>query len=162
DQNDFIPAYEQLQQRENEFTTDDGREAFRIVLERHRFLAAMKTNMILGIEASPFSWGYGFGAAARDITGASVRGLLVQGEKNPVPWSSIQPPQMLKLVDRYIDSRDITARQRMEIAFGAAIYADLFGLSARDRARHYASRAMDMGLNQRTFQQILEARWDDQ
>lgn len=160
DVNAFTEAYEQLQTHTDDFTTDEGRAAFGHALERHRYLAAMKMNIIRGIETSPFPWGYGFGATARDITGASLRGLQVQGTSTPIPWESLQPPQMLKLVDRYIESRDLNARERLEVAFGAAIYSDLFGEQGRERARYYAIRAMDMGLNSRIFEQVLESRWD--
>jgi len=159
DQNAFTEAYAQLQERVNDFTTDEGKEAFRQVLERYRYLAAMKANIIRGIEVAPFPWGYGFGATARDISGASLLGLQIHGTRTPVPWASVSPPQMLKFVDRYIESRDITARERIEIAFGAAFYVDLFGEAGRERARFYANRALDMGLDRRTFEQLLEARW---
>ena len=89
-----------------------------------------------------------------------MQGLEVQGSRTPVPWSSIQPQQMLRLVDRYVESRDITPRQRREIAFGAALYADLFGEDARARARQYKTRAIDLGLRRETFENVLQARWD--
>lgn len=160
DQNAFQEAYDQVQQSAKNFTTDKGKEVFRYASERHRYLAAMKANLIEGMNADPFPWGYGAGSTARDITGASVRGIEIHGTIAPVPWNTITPAQMMKLIDRYLKSRKITTKQRMEIAFGAAIYADLFGEAGRERARFYATRAMDLGLHRDTFANILEVRWD--
>jgi hypothetical protein len=159
DQNQFQEAYDQVEDSEESFTTDAGKEAFRYALERHRYLAALKANLIEGMNAEPFPWGYGTGSTARDITGASVRGIEINGSIAPVPWNEITPAQMMKLIDRYVKSRAISTRKRMEIAFGAALYADLFGEAGRERARFYATRAMDLGLNRNTFANILESRW---
>lgn len=160
DQNAFTDAYNQMQTYANNFTTETSIQAYRNSLERFRYLSLMKENIIAGIQAAPFPWGYGSGASARDITGASSRGLQVQGARDPIPWSNAQPQQMLRLIDRYIESRDLSVRQRMEIAFGGALYADLFGEAARDRARSYKRRAMDLGLRRETFENVLESRWD--
>ncbi len=159
EKNDFRAAHAQLQEKADNYTTPEGKEAFRRLLERYRYLASMKTNLIKGMQAEPFPWGWGFGSSARDISGASDRGISVQGISAPVSWDTVTPPQMTKLVDRYTASRVLSTRERIEIAFGAAVYADLFGAPARDRARHYANRAMDLGMNRRDFEELLEARW---
>jgi len=159
DINAFEEAYNQLKAQQDSFTTAESQTAFSDALERLRYLAAMKANIIEGINTAPYPWGYGSGATARDITGASAEGIQAKGIENPIPWQSILPTLMLKLIDRYIDSRAINVRQRIEIAFGAAIYADLFGEQGRERARYYATRALDLGLKRQTFERVLEARW---
>ena len=158
--NDFAQAYNLMRDRANLFTTEEGRTAHGHSLERYRFLASMQENIIAGIQAEPYRWGYGSGRAARDIIGASQQnGLQVQGLPSPVAWEDVDPDLMVRLIDRYRESRDLNARQRTEITFGAAIYADLFGEEARDRARRYAQRAMALGLRRQTFENVLESRW---
>jgi serine/threonine protein kinase len=160
DENAFEHAHTQIRGHATSFLTEKGKEQFRISVERYRFLAAMKTNLTRAMLLAPFTWGWGTGTAARDITGASERGIHVQGFRGPVPWKEVPPAQMMKIIDNYIDSRDLSARDRVEIAFGAALYADLFGANYRSHSRRYATRALDMGLNRGVFENVLEARWN--
>jgi len=53
----------------------------------------------------------------------------------------------------------LRARDRINIAFGAAIYCDMFGKDGRERAQQYANRAMDLGLARDKFARLIEAGW---
>ncbi len=162
EQNDFETAYEQIQAKEDLYTTPKGKDAYEDLVERYRYLAQMKQHLIKGMQKDPLAWGWGFGSTARDILSASPLGIRVSGIDKPFGWNTVQPPQMLKLIDYYIGSEALTRRERIQTAFGAAIYADMFGESARDRARHYANLAIDLGLNRKTFARLLENRWAQQ
>lgn len=159
DANDYGEALEQLKQRAANYQTEQGKAAIQILIDRYEYLTRMKTTLIAGMQKTRYPWGWGSGASARDIETADAKGITVKGAPAPIPWSSVTTPQMLKIVDFYLSSRDLRARQRIDIAFGAAIYCDMFGKQARERAQQYANRAMDLGLSRDTFDRLIEAGW---
>jgi len=157
--NNFEEALAALKQKQDNFTTKEGKEALRVVTERYTWMVMMKQALIAGMQAAPYAWGWGFGAAARDIEKATDRGIFVKGTTRPYPWSEVQPTQMLKLVDYYVGVRTMKPRDRVNLIFGAAIYCDEFGPSGRERAQSYANRAMDIGISRETFTRLLESGW---
>lgn len=159
DANNFEEALQALKQRSDNYQTNDGKAAFQVVLDRYDYLIKMKTGLIAAIQEAPFAWGWGFGAASRDIVNADEKGIYLKGVPKPRPWSEAQIPQMLKLVDYYLGSRTMRARIRIEIAVGAAIYCDEFGEQGRERSKLYANRALDLGLDRDVFNRLLEASW---
>lgn len=160
DANAFEKAYSELTKLQPNYTTEEGKAAFDIALQRTRYLAAMKEAIITGIQEEPFPWGWGFGATARDIVRANERGIYIKDYPTPAKWETVQAPQMLKLVDRYLASRAIGVREKINLAFGAAIYCDQFGEEGRQRAIQYANRALDLGLKRETFETLLQNRWN--
>jgi len=161
DTNSYEEALEQLKQRAANLETEKGQEAIQVLIGRYDYLVRMKAALIAGMQQTRYPWGWGFGSAARDIESANEEGIIVKGSPVPHTWSSVLTPQMLKLVDNYLTSRDLRARFRVDLAFGAAIYCDMFGQQGRERAQQYANRALDLGLSRDTFDKLLEAGWQE-
>jgi serine/threonine protein kinase len=159
DAHNFEGALATLKQRLGNYTTKEGKDAFQVCIDRYTFLTQMKEGLITAMQEMPYTWGWGSGNSARDIEKADGKGIYVKGTRKPYAWAEIPSTQMLKLVDYYIEMRTTKPRARINIAFGAAIYCDEFGPTARDRARNYANRAMDMGLTKESFTRLLESGW---
>ncbi len=159
EKNNFEEGLADLQRRRENYTTEQGRNALQVHIDRYEQLVQMKAALISSMQETPFAWGWGSGSTARDIERADVRGIYVKGSRTPFPWAAVQTPQMLKMVDHYLAQRSVRTRTRIALAFGAAVYCDKFGQAGRDKARQYATRAMDLGLPREIYSRLLESQW---
>jgi hypothetical protein len=130
----------------------------------------MRKDLIDSINEKAFSWGWGSGASARDIVKASEQGITLNDSTAIYPWKAVNIPQMLKIVDHYIDAREPLNSTKKYLSLGAAVYCDehseLIGnvdddktkkkkKRAKDKARAYLNKSIGFGLRQSVADKLL-------
>jgi len=159
DSNNFEEALKTLRQNQANYQTTEGKAAIAITTDRYDYLVRMKTALIASINESPYAWGWGSRAAARDIVKADEKGVYVKGVAQPFEWSGIQAQQMLQMINHYLKLPTVRSSVKREIAFGAAIYCDKFGPQARDSAKKFGDKAMTFGISRENHTRLLENGW---
>jgi serine/threonine protein kinase len=158
-EHDFEGIVALLEQKLEGYKTEKGREALGIVRDRFKHVLAMRDEIITNINATPFPWGWGARASARDVVKASVKGISIADSAAVYPWKAVSVVQMLKFIDHYIDARGTRATSKAQIAFGAAIYCDEFGDKGKSKAKTYLNRALGLGFPRAEQERLLESGW---
>ena len=159
-QNSFQDAINDIKTAMTGIETKEGKAAFANLLENYEYLLAMKTILTESINKTPFHWGWGAGHSARDILKVTRRGIMVKGRSKPYEWKEVSIAQMLKMVDHYLKDRNIKARIKAKLAFGAAVYCNEFeSEGAKKKAKLYINKALDNGFSRRTQERLVPAVW---
>jgi hypothetical protein len=162
-QNDFDGIAAGLKKNMAGYKTARGKLAIRNVINRYKQMALMQKELISCINKNPFPWGWGFGSSARDIVSADEKGVRIKGSGAIHPWSGIAPPQMLKLVDHYLESRETRASSQSNLAMGAAVYCDesIAGVGekikpkVKAKAKSYMHKAINYGFNRSKAEDLM-------
>jgi hypothetical protein len=117
--------------------TDEGRKAAQPAIDLCARLVSFKAFLIERLAVDPFKWGWGEGAAARDIVGATEEG--VRHSTGFAGWPDIGTKQLVKIIERYVNDGKLGAKVQGENALGAALL--LRDLGAADAAEVFARRA---------------------
>jgi len=137
---EYKKAVDALTARLQDYETDEGRNAVRILINRYSRLQKLELFVIERLNADPFQWGWGFGRAAEDVLGADASGVKIRG--GTVPWSQVNTAQMLKFIKHYLMSENIAARVLAQQNLAAAIFCyENGGVNA---AAHYAKKAVEL------------------
>jgi hypothetical protein len=120
--------------------TDEARAAARAVADRYVYLSGLKSFLVERLNAQPFQWGWGFGAAALDIVGATD--VEIKLKQKAILWSSVGMPQMVKIIDNYISDKSLQIRVRAKQNLAAAILCEEQGLP--DAMTKYQNRAVEL------------------
>jgi uncharacterized protein involved in propanediol utilization len=162
-QNDFDGIAAGLKKNMAGYKTARGKLAIRNVINRYKQMALMQKELISCINKNPFPWGWGFGSSARDIVSADEKGVRIKGSGAIHPWSGIAPPQMLKLVDHYLESRETRASSQSNMAMGAAVYCDesISGVDekiqpkVKAKAKSYMNKAINYGFSRSKAEALM-------
>ena len=156
---DFDGVVAALEEKAKGYETDEGKAALQVFIDRYKLVATLKQELIAAITANPQPWGWGSGTSARDLAGASEKGISVVGTSATYPWKAVSVLQMLKFTDYYLKLPDVRIASKMRIAIGAAIYCDEFGEKGRAKAKTYLNRALDLGFPRREQERLIETGW---
>jgi serine/threonine protein kinase len=144
-QNSFRDLLERFGANLADLQTEEGRAAARLLTERYKRLADMKSFLTRSLEKHPPTWIWvAPGTGARlDVLGATEKGVQVRGRAQPVPWSQVSPAQMVEFFDHYTTLRQISLREQDELRFNAALYCEeVVGEAARAKAKEYMGAAL--------------------
>lgn len=101
-------------------TTEPGRAALVLPVERLQRLQAFKTHLINGLNKSPYRWGWGMTAAdSQDITGADEAGVKVT--RGAVAWRDVPLSQLMKIIDHLGKTERRLSSERAEDCIATAI-----------------------------------------
>lgn len=145
-QNKFDEAKSAMKLSLTDFKSSEGKAAAEIQLERYDRLCKLKEYLIAQISSEPIKWGWGKGQTARDIVGASKKGLSINGMKDVVPWEEVPTGQMINIINHYLGNRKTRIRDLGEQSLATALYCYE---SARDNenavkmARKFADSAVE-------------------
>ena len=121
-------------------TTDEGRTAHKLALERYRMLVDLKKFIIAGIQAearkSPDGFRYGWLSPSRDVLNADGEKIAIRG--GTVPWEQVTPVQMLKFIKHYVESPDLDRVAAAQQGLAGAVYFVEAG-AGNDKALKMAS-----------------------
>jgi hypothetical protein len=130
----FAEALVPLENAQAGFTTAPGREALAVPVERLKRLQSLKTQLINGLNKSPYRWGWGTTAAdSQDITGANETGLKIT--KGIVPWKDVPIPQLMKIIDHLGKTERRLSSERGEDTIALAILLDELGMKTQASER---------------------------
>jgi len=155
-ENDFDAIVKSLNKEKKSYQTAAGRNALQVYIDRYEYVVVMRDVLIECINGSPFSWGWGRGSTARDITKASKRGISIKDSTAIYPWKSVGIMQMLKLANHYISDKKTTIAQKQKIAIGAAVFCDEFGEKGREKSKLFLSKAINYGFKRKEAERIFE------
>jgi hypothetical protein len=133
----FKEALETVKGIQDLMKTEDGRKATQPAVDLCARLIAFKAFLIERLNSDPFKWGWGEGAAARDIVGANEEGI--RHSTGSAGWPDIGTKQLVKVFERYINDGKLGAKVQGENSLGAALL--LRDLGAADVAELFARRA---------------------
>lgn len=139
----FDRAVASARQAAERAQTDAGKQAFDVLIERHRRLVRLKDFLVQRLNKDPQPWIWVTGRSAKDVIEASHESVTLRGGVR-VSWSEVTVPQMLKFIDVYTSSRKVRIRQQCNQLVAAAIFCIEYGGSDRARAaaRNYANKAV--------------------
>lgn len=139
----FAEALQTAKGIQEQMKTEEGRKATQPAIDLCARLVAFKRFLIERLTAEPFKWGWGDGAAARDILGANDEG--VKHSTGFASWPDVSIRQLVKIVEHYVNDEKLGAKVRGENCLGAALLlrdveaADQSDLFARRAAQHMPS-----------------------
>lgn len=117
-------------------TTEPGRAALVLPVERLQRLLAFKTHLVNGLNKSPYRWGWGMTAAdSQDITGADEIGVKIT--RGAVEWKAVPIPQLMKIIDHLGKTERRLSSERAEDCIATAILLEELGMkeAACERVR---------------------------
>ncbi len=118
------------------FTTEPGRAALVLPVERLQRLQAFKTHLVNGLNKSPYRWGWGLTAAdSQDITGADETGVKVT--RGAVEWKHVPIAQLMKIIAHLGKTERRLSSERAEDCIATAILLEELGMkdAACERVR---------------------------
>jgi len=122
-------------------TTEPGRAALVLPVERLQRLQAFKTHLINGLNKSPYPWGWGMTAAdSQDITGADETSVKVT--RGTVEWKKVPLPQLMKIIDHLGKTERRLSSERAEDCIATAILLEELGL--KDKACECVRAAIEI------------------
>lgn len=99
--------------------TEEGKVAYRPLVERCTRLKALKDFLIARIKAKPYHWGWGDPGNARDIVSADESGI--KHTTAAVAWPDISVKQLSRIVDYCILDTSLGVKEMGEYHLGAAV-----------------------------------------
>lgn len=133
--------------------TDAALAALETLETRYRRLQRLKRFIIRTLNAQPFSWGWGQGADARDVLGATEEDIMLK--RASVPWADVGPRQMLRFIDYALQHGQASPSKRAEHTLAAAIFCKQHG--GDKAAERYARRAVELAPSlQQAGRDVLE------
>ena len=156
---DFDTVVSTLEDKASGYQTEDGKAALQVHIDRFKLVADMRQELIAAINTNPQPWGWGSGTSARDLAGASEKGISVVGSSATYPWKAVGAGQMLKFIDYYLKLPKVRIVSKMKISIGAAIYCDEFGEKGKAKAKTYLNRALDLGFSRREQERLIDIGW---
>ena len=156
---DFDAVVSALEAKAVGYQTEEGKAALQVYVDRFKLVADMRRELIAAINANPQPWGWGTGTSARDLAGASEKGISVVGSSATYPWKAVHAGQLLKFIDYYLKLPEVRIASKMKISIGAAIYCDEFGEKGKAKAKTYLNRALDLGFPRRIQERLIDIGW---
>jgi serine/threonine protein kinase len=158
-QNAFADAVKAIDLKLKTFETAEGQSALQVLRDRYQMLEALRLFLMRRMTEDPFGWGWVQGGSARDIAKADARGIHLKGAATPVPWSTVAPPQMLKLIDHYLSHPNTRASERGTQTLAAAVYCFEHGGGGVALAKRYFDKALDLRIDNKEAGRLLPFGW---
>jgi hypothetical protein len=123
------------------YQTDEGKAAFKALIDRYTRLQKMRTFIIAQLNADPFQWGLVLPKiGAVDVIGADETNVKIKDRS--IPWTEISTAQMKKFLDHYLASQKLTVKVLAEQNLAAAIFCVENG--GAKAAPPYVEKAVDL------------------
>ncbi len=137
---EYGKAVKNLSKEKSSYTTEEGKAAFNIVIQRYRLLEDTKEYIIKRLSEKPMAWGWLRGGGQReDVLGANKKHILLKNRK--VPWHQVDARQMLGFINYYLARKDtMTLRQIGKYSLGAAVLSKEHG--ADKNADEFLAKAL--------------------
>jgi hypothetical protein len=135
----FKEALETARGLQEQMKTVEGRKAVQPAIDLCNRLIAFRQFLVEQITAEPYRWGWGEGGAACDILGANETG--VRHTTGVTAWPDVNMRQLVRIIDRYVNSEKLAAKVRGEQCLGASLL--LRDLGAGEPADLYGRRAVE-------------------
>jgi hypothetical protein len=138
--NDFAGALAAAQAVAAGLATDEAKSAARVLTDRYACLNELKAFLIERLNAEPFQWGWGFGATALDVLGATESEVKLKAKT--VYWLDVSMPQMLKFIERYVPDKKVRMRTRGRLCLATAILCEEHGQT--ENKDKYRKKAVEL------------------
>ncbi len=116
----FESALKDLEMGADRYKTDAGHKLHALMIDQCKPLIEMKAEIISQISAEPFAWGWRQEGSPRDISGATVNGIVVADRM--IPWENIKLPQLTLIMNKYICGQQVMPKTKSDHCIAAAIF----------------------------------------
>jgi serine/threonine protein kinase len=141
-QNRYQEAAAELTSQSSNYTTEEGKKAIKMAIEKCNRLQSLKLFVIERLNADQYPWGY-YDQDTRsqvDVTGADEKEVKVRTKT--VAWTAINAAQMRKFIDRALSSDKVPIQMQADQNFAAAIFSVMNGLDKA--AKTYLDKALSI------------------
>lgn len=123
-QHQFAEAAASIEQVVKTLQTEEGKAAGRLAVKAYGMLVDLKATILEGIKEDVKNnpdGGYQFGwLGKRDILGADDTKIAYRGGE--AAWSAVPPQQMMRFIQRYVETAPMSKRMKARHNFAIALY----------------------------------------
>ena len=135
----FREAARLIEDTDDQFETDQGRDALNLLQERYARMLELHEFLIERLKADPFAGGWlGSGGKREDVLSADWRVVKLKGRR--VAWDRVSTRQYLRFAKHYLADVSVRLRDRGRYYLAAALYC--YELGGVEAGKQFTKRAI--------------------